>query len=260
MRSAGLSDIGLVRKVNEDNFLCIKLNEYLDIEDDVYIFMVADGMGGAKAGEIASKMAVTEVLEYIKQNYTNVMNNNNKDEDIFKVLNKAIEHSNDKIYKKSILDSECSGMGTTLSLTLIIKNNGYFAHVGDSRIYLIRDNSIVKLTEDHSLVAELVKNGSIKPEEAINHPQKNIITKALGTDYSIEADNIKHILKSGDNLIICSDGLSNMVSDQELIKILTNASSLDSACTDMISCAKSRGGNDNITVVIIEVCKGGEEQ
>lgn len=262
MRSAGKSDIGLVRKVNEDDFLCLRLNDLLKLkntEADLYLCIVADGMGGRNAGEVASSMAVHEVVEFIKEKHINVLLEKDiSEEKIFDLIREAIYYSNDSIYKKSLLNSEFVGMGTTLSMILIKDNNVFYGHVGDSRIYIIRKNEIAKLTEDHSLVAELVKKGTIKPEEAVRHPQKNIITRALGTEYNIEADLGKHEMMDEDYILLCSDGLSNLISDSEIMEIVLSAKNVDQACDNLINKAKENGGFDNITVVVIHNSKGGD--
>ncbi|MDF2590931.1 MAG: protein serine/threonine phosphatase [Clostridia bacterium] len=262
MRSAGKSDIGLVRKVNEDDFLCLKLNDLLKIknpEADLYLCVVADGMGGRNAGEVASSMAVNEIVEFIKEKHINVLlEKGTPEEQIFDLIREAIRYSNDCIYKKSLLNSEFIGMGTTLSMILIKENTLFYGHVGDSRIYIIRKNEITKITEDHSLVAELVKQGTIKPEEAVSHPQKNIITRALGTEYNIEADLGKHEMVQGDYVLLCSDGLSNLIEDNEIMKIVLSAKDVDLACDNLILKAKENGGFDNITVVVIHNDKDGD--
>jgi protein phosphatase len=262
MRSAGRSDVGLVRKVNEDDFLCLKLNDLLKVENpvaDLYLCIVADGMGGRNAGEVASSMAVHEIVEFIKDKYISVLIEKDTTEDkIFDLIREAIYYSNDRIYKKSLLNSEYVGMGTTLSMILIKDNFLYYGHVGDSRIYLVRENKISKLTDDHSLVAELVKQGTIKPEEANSHPQKNIITRALGTEYDIEADLGKYETMDGDYILLCTDGLSNLISDNEILELVLAATDVEHACDLLINKAKENGGFDNITVVVIHNDKGGD--
>lgn len=251
MRSVGKTDIGLIRKVNEDSFLCEKLD---DIEN-AYLFIVADGMGGHKAGEVASSMAVKEITSHIKQNASKYIHSGG---DVLDLIRSAVLHANDTIYKTSMAESSCMGMGTTLSMALIKNHTLYVGHVGDSRIYLIRDNRITRLTEDHSLVAELLKNGSIKPEEANNHPQKNVITRALGSECTLEVDVFQQELDWGDYVIICTDGLSNMVCEEEILDSIENSSDIEDACDELINKAKEKGGFDNITLVIIQMYKGGE--
>lgn len=250
MRSFGKTDIGLVRKVNEDSFLCEKLEGI----DGLYLYIVADGMGGHNAGEVASSMAVREVAFYLKENIEALKLGDNEIRDL---IRNAISYANEKIYKTSIIKSNCLGMGTTLSMVLLKDNRIYIGHVGDSRIYLIRNNSILRLTEDHSLVAELIKSGTIKPEEANSHPQKNVITKALGTEYTIEPDISQIDLQWDDYILICTDGLSNAVCEDDMTNAIINTSDLNEACDLLINKAKERGGFDNITAVVVQMCKGG---
>jgi serine/threonine protein phosphatase PrpC len=262
MRSAGKSDVGLVRKGNEDDFLCLNLSHLSAAENgaaQLYLCIVADGMGGRNAGEIASSMAVHEVVQYIKEKHFDVLTDVNTPEDqILELIDQSIHYSNDKIYKKSLLNIEFGGMGTTLSMILIRDNKLFYGHIGDSRIYFIRNNEISKLTEDHSLVAELVKQGTIKPEEANTHPQKNIITRALGTEFDVEVDLGKLDILENDYFLLCSDGLSNMVEDSEIRDTVLQTGDIEAACDQLIEKAKKNGGYDNITVVVIHNEKGGD--
>jgi len=251
MRSVGRTDIGLVRKVNEDSFLCEKLE---GIENS-YLYIVADGMGGHNAGEVASSMAVQEVASHIKGNIEMLGHDENK---ILDLIRNSMLHANDRVYKTSIMKSNCLGMGTTLSMVLIKDGAAYIGHVGDSRIYLIREKLIRKLTEDHSLVAELVKSGSIKPEEADSHPQKNVITRALGTEYNLDPDVFPESIQDGDIILICSDGLTNAVKEEDMARIVVDSADLNEACGLLIDKAKENGGFDNITAVVIQMCKGGD--
>jgi len=251
MRSVGKTDIGLVRKVNEDSFLCEKLPG----TDDSYLYIVADGMGGHNAGEVASSMAVQEVASYIRQNIEIL---ELCDKEILDLIRNAIFCANDKVYKTSILNSNCLGMGTTLSMVLVKGSTIYIGHVGDSRVYHIRGNEIERLTEDHSLVAELIKSGSIRPEDAKDHPQKNVITRALGTEYNIDPDVSQKDVENGDFILICTDGLSNVVNEEYMAYALVNTSDLNDSCELLINKAKESGGFDNITAVVIHICKGGD--
>lgn len=242
MKIIALTDVGLVRSVNEDM--------YFKSEDmDFPLFIVADGMGGHNAGEIASKMAVDIIKKYFSENKEDL-----KDKDkLFAIIESSIKEANRQIYKTS---KECkifSGMGTTITLAYILKDNVYIGHVGDSRAYFIRDNTISQITEDHSLVQELVRNGSITIEEGKTHPQRNMITRAAGTSKDIEVDIIKREFNNKDILFICSDGLSNMVSDSEILDIFNRTSSIKKACEGLINQAKSNGGKDNITIIAIRL-------
>jgi len=252
MRSYGVSHIGLVRKVNEDSFYCQENYEY----GKPYLCIVADGMGGHNAGEIASKMAVSEVKDFMERALENCSHYNT--EDYKKLVRDAFLYANESVYNLSKENMACSGMGTTLTLALIVENNLIIGHVGDSRMYLVKNDKISKVTEDHSYVAELIKNGTIKPEEASHHPQKNLITRALGTSRDLEVD-IKNItVNDGDFILICTDGLSNMLSDDEILNTIVNVKEYKTICNELINKANTNGGLDNVTVIVIEVELGGE--
>ncbi len=251
MKSAGKTDIGLVRKVNEDNYIC----EMLDPDSKTWVFIAADGMGGHNAGEVASTMAVQEILSYMRSNIEAL---SMEERHIRDLIRNSILHANDKVYKKSILNTHYMGMGTTLSMGLVKGSEFYIGHVGDSRIYLIRDSGITRLTEDHSLVAELIKIGTIQPEEAKHHPQKNVITRALGTEYALEVDIASYALKDKDIILLCTDGLSNMVEDEEIRQIIAGAKDMENACDMLIDKAKHGGGYDNITAIVIQINEGGD--
>ena len=251
MRSFGTSDIGLARKLNEDFFYCQDTYEY----NSPYLCIVADGMGGHNAGEVASKMAVNEVKSFIEKAINN--SDCSEIEDYKKLVRDAFLFANESVYNNSIENKECLGMGTTLTLALMIGDDLIIGHVGDSRMYLITENSMAKITDDHSYVAELIKNGTIKPEEADHHPQKNLITRALGTSRSLDVDTKNIKLKKGDFILICTDGLSNMLSEVEILNIVLSKKEPDSICYELINKANLNGGLDNVTVVVIEVMLGG---
>ncbi|WP_010240287.1 Stp1/IreP family PP2C-type Ser/Thr phosphatase [Clostridium arbusti] len=231
-----LSDIGLARKLNED---------YVGVyEDDLKkIYIIADGMGGHNAGEIASKIAVESTIDYIKSL--------NKFDDPENILCEAIKIANTNIYNMASTDSSMSGMGTTITACLIIHDKIIVANVGDSSCFIVKTNDINKITKDHSLVQQLVDSGSITEEEAINHPNKNIITRALGTNISVDVDlfdiNIKDILK----VILCTDGLTNVVSKHEIYDIIIKNNNKD-ACSQLVELSKLKGSKDNISVIIFE--------
>lgn len=233
------TDLGNIRSLNEDYF------EFYENED-FKIYVVADGMGGHNAGEIASKTAGKSLVEYIKNNY--------KDEKDKDLLKSAIEYANKQVYDLAYKDETYNGMGTTLVACYITKELVQVANVGDSACFGINDKEIHKITKDHSLVQELLDSGSISKEEAENHPNKNIITRAIGTDKKVEID-VFNIEKSKYNLfILCTDGLTNEVSLEELSKELENNGDLQSICENLVDLAKKNGGRDNITVMLL----GGE--
>lgn len=242
MNVSALTDVGLVRKNNEDSF-------YKSTDFDLPLFVVADGMGGHNAGETASKMAIEIVKKYFVEN----KNSLNSEKRLISIIKDSIKEANEKIYKLSKDDKLCSGMGTTITLAYILGEKIYIGHVGDSRAYIINNSHISQITEDHSLVQELVKSGSITIEECKTHPQRNMITRAVGTSEDIEVDIIIKTFNQNDILFICSDGLSNMVNDNDIIHIFNNESLIKKACENLIKKAKDNGGKDNITVIAIEL-------
>lgn len=237
----GLTDSGLSRENNQDSF-------FVSNQEDFPLFIVADGMGGHNAGEIASDIAV----ETIRENTFNNRENLNCKDNIVNTIKQSLAEANKKIYFKALGTPECSGMGTTVTMVYVFQNKLYIGHVGDSRAYYIDELCIKQITEDDSLVNELLKNGSITKEEAINHPQRNVITKALGTSIDIEVDVETFDYKHGDILIICSDGLSNMVKEDIIFKTIKSEDNVNLACRYLVDLAKENGGLDNITVIIIK--------
>ena len=235
------SDKGKVREINQDYFY---ISNSLD---EVQLYILADGMGGYNGGEIASSLAVQTAKNYIENNFKEI----EKDKDsIIQLLGSSMEYANMIVYEKSKENPELQGMGTTLEICLIYNNKAYIGHVGDSRIYRIRKEFIRKLTQDHSYVQKLVKEGTITNEQAAHHPQKNMLMKALGCNAFVEPDvMVKGFLKD-DILIICSDGLTNLV-DQETIYEMASKN-IEQATKDLVNLANDRGGYDNITVIVIK--------
>lgn len=234
------TDIGKARKTNEDFYYVSKP------EDKIKLFILADGMGGYSAGEVASQMAVKTVKEYI---YKHFEKNNDTQEKIENLLIDSIEYANNVIYKKAESKKELNGMGTTLDVCLIYNNKVYIGHVGDSRVYRIRKDFMRKLTKDHSYVQTLIEDGEITKEEAFYHPKKNMITKALGCNEKIEPDvYIKTFIKD-DIILMTSDGLTNMVREDEIYNIIKQDKV--NATENLVKQANDNGGYDNITVVII---------
>ncbi|OFI07673.1 serine/threonine phosphatase stp [Clostridium acetireducens DSM 10703] len=234
-----LSDVGNVRSINEDSVGYFK-------GDNKSIYVIADGMGGHNAGEVASKIAVDTTINYIKTQY--------KDEsvkDMKYILIKGIECANKKIYDLAQSNKSLKGMGTTITACLIKESTMLVANVGDSRCYVIKDNKIVKVTKDHSLVQQLVDNGSISEEEAIYHPNKNVITRALGTNKIVDIDVYKIDLKDIKKVILCTDGLTNEVTTKEIENIVTNNDN-EKSCRELIKLSKLKGGRDNISVIVFE--------
>lgn len=235
------SDIGKLRDTNQDYYYISKSL------DDVKLYILADGMGGYKGGEIASQMATTCVKNYIENNFSQIT----KDRDsLIQLIGSSMEYANMVIYEKSKENKELEGMGTTLEICLIYNNKVYIGHVGDSRIYRVRKQLIRKLTQDHSYVQKLVKDGKITKEEAEVHPKKNMLMKAIGCSAFVEPDvAVKGFLKD-DILVMTSDGLTNMV-EQEKIYTVVNGN-IEKAPARLIELANNNGGVDNITVIVIK--------
>ena len=249
MRILAKSDIGKVRDMNQDCFYVSDLNK-----DEIKLYIVADGMGGYKGGEIASSLAVKSVKNFVFNNFKK----SRKDrESILQLLKAAIEYANMIVYEKSKEDPELQDMGTTLDACLIYNNKVFIGHVGDSRVYRIRKNFMRKLTSDHSYVEKLVKEGTITKEEAYNHPKKNMLMKALGCNSLVQPDLICKGFLKDDILLMCSDGLTNMLRDNEIYNILLK--NPDKPVEALIRNANNLGGHDNITVVIVDNIDIGEE-
>ena len=221
MRTFSITDVGMVRQVNQD--YVFEGGRPLGILRN--LFVVADGMGGHQAGDYASKYTV-------------------------EVLQRELE-KNREIIREASKDEHLKGMGTTVVAATIMNQMMYFANVGDSRLYLI-NHGIQQLTKDHSLVEEMVRLGGIKPEEAKHHPDKNIITRAIGAKADVDVDFYEHRLKRGDIILMCTDGLSNMVEDEELFHIVQGARDIVEAGQNLVNAAKENGGTDNIGIVLIE--------
>lgn len=241
MKAFAKSDVGKVREMNQDYFYISKP------EEKVQLFIVADGMGGYKGGEIASRLAVETSKSYILNNFDSIESNDK--EEILKLIKSAIEYANLVVYEKSKENKELENMGTTIDVCLVLGNKVYIGHVGDSRVYRKRKDFFRKLTTDHSYVQKLVADGTITKEEAYNHPKKNMLIKALGCSNFVEPDvMVKGFLKD-DILLMCSDGLTNMLKDEEIVKTI-NENPIE-ACNNLVSKANENGGYDNITAVII---------
>ncbi len=235
------SDKGKIREMNQDYY-------YISTSlDEIQLYILADGMGGYNGGEIASSLAVKTAKKYIENNFKQI----EKDKDsIIQLLASSMEYANMVVYEKSKENTELQGMGTTLEICLIYNNKVYIGHIGDSRIYRIRNVFIRKLTQDHSYVQKLVKEGTITKEQAEHHPQKNMLMKALGCNVFVEPDvMVKGFLKD-DILIMCSDGLTNLV-DQETIYKMANEN-IERAPKKLVELANERGGYDNTTVIVIK--------
>ncbi|NLH97444.1 MAG: Stp1/IreP family PP2C-type Ser/Thr phosphatase [Clostridiaceae bacterium] len=240
MKYAAGTDRGLLRDINEDSYMIIP-----GCSDTSCAFVIADGLGGHNSGEIASRMAV----EYIRDNLdaAGCFDGENASEKLEALVKKV----NTAVYERSLGGAEVSGMGTTLTMAVITGSTLTAAHVGDSRLYLIRNGVIRQLTDDHSYIGELVRQGKLTREEAEKHPRKNIITRAIGSCPELEVDIISHRIEADDIYVLCTDGLTNMVSESEIVEIVSG-SEPETACARLIEAANRQGGEDNITVIVIK--------
>lgn len=235
------TDIGQERKVNEDYYFIS------EADSKIKLYIIADGMGGYNAGEVASKMATESVKEYI---YKHFEKSKESRESIVDMLNEAIKYANETVYKKSKSEKDLEGMGTTLDVCLIYNSKVYIAHIGDSRVYRIRKDFLRRITKDHSYVQTLIEDGKITKEEAYNHPKRNMLTKALGCMEEVEPDIYVKTFLKGDILIMTTDGLTNMVRENEMYEIIKEGTA-KVATERLVSKANENGGYDNITVIII---------
>jgi serine/threonine protein phosphatase PrpC len=229
---AHATDTGKKRRRNEDDFVV-----------EPPLFAVADGMGGAQAGELASRLAAGAVRD---DHY----DTGSAERHVVELIQEA----NRRVYQRSAEDAAVSGMGTTMTVALVDDGIVTFGHVGDSRAYLIRDGSLEQLTEDHSLVAELVRSGQLSPEEAETHPQRSVITRALGSDPDVDVDTFSIPAQEGDLFMLCSDGLTSMVDDELILQTVEkHREDLRRTAKALVGAANKRGGEDNITVVFFEI-------
>ena len=243
LRFYGLTDRGKQRENNED-YIYVS-----NVIDDLKLFIVADGMGGANAGEVASKDALESVEGYIKSEFPKIQH---EKENIEELIRKSIVRANKYVFEKSKTMPEYKGMGTTIVVVLIYKGKVYIGHVGDSRVYRFRKHVIRQLTKDHSYVQELVKEGTITREEAKNHPQKNILLKVIGCEKNVDPDVISKGFIKDDIILICTDGLTNMLDEKDIYEtIMKHKTYLKDACKALIDNANLLGGYDNISVVLI---------
>jgi protein phosphatase len=243
-----LSDVGRKRKGNEDS---------LFVNPEQHLFVVADGMGGHAAGEIASKVAVDSINEFVcltggDEEITwpfgldeNISYDGNR-------LKTAIRYANRKVLEATKEKSEYEGMATTVAAVLVDGDSANVGHVGDSRVYLVRDGEITQLTSDHSWVNEQILSGVISPDQARTHPLRNVVTRALGGKPDLQVDMQLHKIKSGDVLLLCSDGLTTMITDEEISRLVRDAGSdVEKAAQSLVASANAKGGEDNITVLLL---------
>jgi serine/threonine protein phosphatase PrpC len=229
---AGVTDPGRRRRRNEDAYVC-----------EPPLFAIADGMGGAQAGEVASGLAAA------------VLEEATGDERGEERVASLIQEANRRVFQRSNEDAATSGMGTTMTVALIDSSDGTiaFGHVGDSRAYRVRGGELEQLTDDHSLVGELVRSGRLSPEEAESHPQRSVITRALGTEPDVDVDTFTVDAEPGDVYLLCSDGLTDMTSTRDILAAVESSNDLDAAARELVRAANDGGGEDNITVVLFQI-------
>lgn len=238
MQVWGVTHRGAVRHQNQDAFAAKHM------EDGRIIALVCDGMGGARAGNVASTMAVDLFMQEFFLD-----GNDHKEEEW---MQRAASRANHEIFQRSIQDSDCTGMGTTIVAALAGEGEAVLLNEGDSRAYHVNQNGIVQITRDHSLVEELVERGELTREEARNYPRKNLITRALGAEPLLRADCFRQPLAEGDFLLLCSDGLSNMLDEQELLYEVIHGGEVETCCQRLLDIALDRGATDNVTAVLIQ--------
>ncbi len=241
MKAFSMTDIGMIRKINQD-YIFSSENAVGNFPN---LFLVADGMGGHKAGDYASRVCVETVVESIKNSCLKTE---------IGVLEEAIKNANRHIYTDALSNSELQGMGTTLVAAVITKDDIlYVANIGDSRLYIVNKTEIKQITEDHSYVEDLIRKGEIKRSEARSHPRKNVITRAIGASSQVMVDYFEVPLRDGDKILLCSDGLCNMVDDREIQYIIESYSEeTETAVKELVKRANENGGRDNISTILIK--------
>lgn len=242
MKFYALSDKGKVRKENQDSYLL-----YTAPDGCYTALVVCDGMGGALAGSTASTMAAESFMTHVRSRM-----DAEADAVLADVLREAAKYANLKVYDRSYTDFGCMGMGTTLVGVLVRGDECLAVNVGDSRLYHLTGGGITQVTVDHSLVEHLIRTGQISREEGKKHPQKNIITRALGVEPAVELDIFSICFAPGDRLLLCSDGLTNLVADEELLSHLGPETEPENACSSLMELALERGANDNVTLAVLK--------
>lgn len=242
------SHVGKVRKNNED--YC--MGEIVQIEDDdIGIFALADGMGGHSKGEVASKIAVDSIIDFLKDNIS--QSGGIKMDYLDDIIKQGYNYANKKIYEKSLEDISCRGMGTTLVVAVVYKNDAIIANVGDSRCYLLHNGKLRRITKDHSVVEELISANLITEEEAKFHPRRNQITRAMGAEEIIIVDIFREKIEDNDILLLATDGLTGCVEDNSIKSIIEKDKDIKEICQDLINEANDNSGKDNISVILSKI-------
>ncbi|MFY9588503.1 MAG: Stp1/IreP family PP2C-type Ser/Thr phosphatase [Actinomycetota bacterium] len=236
LRWAARTDVGKARDRNEDSYY-----------GGDHVFAVADGLGGHNAGDVASKLAIGPIASLDRRI------NDLPDDRVADALADAVLEANRAVYKRAQDDAKVRGMGTTLTAIAVSDGSAHLAHVGDSRCYLVREGAFSQLSSDHTLVARMVQEGKLTPEQAEVHPQRSILTRALGAEPEVDVDSLEITLVPGDRLLLCSDGLSSVIGEERIRELLADAPDLDQGCRRLIDEANAHGGPDNVTVILVEM-------
>ncbi len=246
-----LTDVGLIREHNEDSVCFIRPGDTTELESKGVLTLVADGMGGAAAGEVASRLTVDLVGRLYYESA----------ESAGEALRNAIRRANREVFAFAESDCEYRGMGTTLVAMAIVRGAAYAAYVGDSRLYLVREGQIYRMTEDHSYVNEMVRLGVLSRDEAVHHEDRNLIVRALGNRPEVEVSEWAHpiLVREGDAFVLCTDGLHDLVNDGAILDAVVTEQP-DSACHRLVEAAKARGGHDNISVAVVRVMANGRDR
>ena len=239
MKAYSITDVGMVRKTNQDYVFC-----YDNLLGQLpNLFLVADGMGGHQAGDYASRYCVESIAASVK---------NSKTKSPIGILDEAIHTANLAVFRQAESDPSLYGMGTTIVAATVIGSELYVANIGDSRAYLIRDG-IRQITEDHSWVEEMVRKGELERKDARTHKNKNVITRAIGTDALVQADFFQLSVQENDILLMCTDGLTNMLEDDAILEIISEASTVEAMGKELVEAANANGGKDNIGIVLVQI-------
>ena len=242
----GITDSGKVRKHNQDVFRTLT-NE----KQDIVALVVCDGMGGANAGNVASELAAGSFIDYMNTKIDDLNNAKNQN-DLAVVLTSAVLEANAQVHKKSLQDEDLTGMGTTLTAAISSGFGEVVANIGDSRLYHVTNNKITQITRDHSVVEDMVEKGEITRNEARRHPSRNLLTRVLGTGFYEPPDIFFLSINSDDSIILCSDGLTNVVTDNEIQFEVSRGATVRDSCEALVKMALERGAPDNVTVVILK--------
>ncbi len=243
MQHWALTDTGVVRTQNQDTYRAEQLDR------NTFLCVVCDGMGGAKSGDVASALAAETFMETVKQSRKGNMNQ----AELASMFQSALDFANLTVYNQAMQTEEYAGMGTTLVALMIQGKQAILLNVGDSRGYLVNEAEIEQITEDHSLVQLMITRGELTPEEARNHPERNVITRAVGTDDYVQGDIFCREVKTGDHFLLCTDGLTNLMDDREILFEVAYEEKKEQCCQRLVDLAKKRGAPDNVTCVLVSV-------